>query len=87
VAERERTAEAVAAIRLFLGNVLSPAVLDRIESAWHRNEPSEDHLQAIHAVLQTPSAWRTLLPDDHKDVPATGQSPIRDEPRPPPGPA
>ncbi len=35
VAERERTAEAVAAMRLFLGNVLSPAVLDRIESAWH----------------------------------------------------
>ena len=60
--EYERLVEAVVAMRLFLGDVLSPAVLDRIENAWHRNGLPKSHLQAIHAVQQSPSEWRTLLP-------------------------
>ena len=62
--EHERIVEAVEAMRLFLEDVLSTAVLDRIESVWRCNGPPEGHLQAIHAVLQTPAAWRTLLPDN-----------------------
>ncbi|MXZ25172.1 MAG: hypothetical protein F4Y80_09990 [Caldilineaceae bacterium SB0665_bin_21] len=87
VAERERTVEAVAAMRLFPGDVLSPAVLDRIESAWYRHGSPKDRLQAIHTVLETSSAWRMLLPDDHKDGPATSQPPTRNEPCPLLGPA
>ena len=82
VTEQERTAESVAAMRLFLGDVLSPVVLDRIESTWYWNGPPKDHLQTIHAVLQTSSAWQTLLSDDHKDRPEKGQPPTQDEPRP-----
>jgi hypothetical protein len=56
VVERERTAEAVIALRLFLGDVLSHAIPDRIGSAWYHKGLPKDHLQAIHAVLQAPSA-------------------------------
>ena len=75
--EQERLAEAAGAMRLFLGDVLSPAVLDRIESAWHCHGPPDGYFRAIHAVLKTPAAWRTLLPGELED----GSEPAE----PPPG--
>ena len=65
--EQERLAEAVGAMRLFLGEVLSPTVLDHIESAWRRHGPPDGYFRAIHAVLKTPAAWRTLLPGELED--------------------
>ena len=44
VAEWERTVEAAAVMRLFLGDVLSPVVLDQSESTWHRNGTAKDRL-------------------------------------------
>ncbi|MDE0672581.1 MAG: hypothetical protein OXH72_12655 [Caldilineaceae bacterium] len=87
VAEQERTAEAVTAMQLFPGEVLSPVVLVHIENAWHRNGPPEVHLQAIHVIQKISSDWRTLLPDEHKDGPVTSQPPTRNEPCPSLGPA
>lgn len=74
--EQERLAEAVGAVRLFLGDVLSPAVLDRIESAWHRHAPPDGHLQSIHAVLKTPAAWRTLLPNEPEAGSEPAETPL-----------
>lgn len=55
VVEQERTAEAVTAMQLFPGKVLSPVVLVHIENAWHRNGPPEVHLQAIHVIQKISS--------------------------------
>ena len=65
--EQKRLAEAVGAMRLFLGDVLSPTVLDGIESAWHRHGPPDGYFRAIHAVLKTPAAWQMLLPGELED--------------------
>ena len=64
---QERMDRAVTTLRLFLGDVLSPVVLDRIEAAWRHNGLPQNHLQAIHAVQQSPSEWRTLLPGGLED--------------------
>ncbi|MCY4522172.1 MAG: Uma2 family endonuclease [Caldilineaceae bacterium] len=74
---QERMDGAVTALRLFLGDVLSSSALDRIEAAWRRNGLPEGHLQAIRAVQQIPSEWRTLLPggleyDNDPDQPSLG---------------
>ena len=74
--EQERLAEAVGAMRLFLGDVLSPAVLDRIESAWHRHGAPDGYFRAIHAVLKTPAAWRTLLPGELEDGSKPAEPPL-----------
>jgi hypothetical protein len=64
---QERMDGAVTTLRLFLGDVLSSSTLDRIEAAWQRNGLPEGHLQVIHTVQQTPSAWHILLPDGLED--------------------
>ena len=62
--EHEQTEKDVALLRLSLGEVLSSAVLDRIEAAWRRNGIPADLLRHIEAVRQTPSEWCSLLLPD-----------------------
>ena len=72
----ERTDQAVATMREFLGDELAPADLERIGVAWQRHGPPPDHLRRIKAVQRKPRAWRSLLlldePDDnsHNHPPA-----------------
>ena len=55
VVERERTAEAVIAMQLFLDDVLSHAISDRIGSAWYHNGLSKDH---FHSLFTGQAQWR-----------------------------
>ncbi len=55
VVERERTAEAAIAMRLFLGDVLSHAILDRIGSAWYHNGLPKD---LFHFLFTGQAQWR-----------------------------
>ena len=77
--QAERTDQAVATLREFLDTMLSPAVLDLIETTWRRDGPPPNHLRQIKAVLRMPSEWRSLLMADEPDdtgspdhTPATG---------------
>ena len=63
----ERIDQAIATLREFLGDVLAPTDLDRITTVWRRDGPPEDHLRRIKAVLQAPSAWRSLLAAESDD--------------------
>ena len=65
--EYARTDHAVATMRTFLGDELTPADLDTIETAWREHGPPSDHLQCIKAALRAPSEWRSLLPNELDD--------------------
>ena len=69
--EHEQTEKDVALLRLSLGEVLSSAVLARIEAAWRRNGIPANLLRHIEAVRQTPSEWSSLL------LPGDGSEPDR----------
>ena len=71
-AEHERTEKDVALLRLSLREVLSSAVLERIEAAWHRNGAPANFLRHIEAVRRTPSEWSSLL--------LSGDGPESDQP-------
>ena len=58
---RTRKELAVTALHEFLGTELNRSAVDRVEAAWQRNGPPEDHLQRIRAVLRNPGAWQSLL--------------------------
>ena len=73
---------AVAALHTFLGEVLTPTDLDRIEAAWHRDGPPTDALQRIRDVLRTPK-WRSLLLPGKPDDNGPDRIPAPPEPEPP----
>ena len=62
--EHEQAEKDVALLRLSLGEVLSSAILGRIEAAWRRNGIPANLLRHIEAVRQTPSEWSSLLLPD-----------------------
>ena len=66
----ERTNQAVAMLRAFLGGKLALADLDRIEAVWRRNGLPTNYLQCIKAALRTPQEWHALL-----EIPPGGNDP------------
>ncbi len=66
-AEHEQTEKDVALLHLSLSEVLSSAILGRIEAAWHRHGAPANLLRRIEAVRQTPSEWSSLLPGKLED--------------------
>ena len=75
----------IATLREFLGEVLAPTDLDRIETAWHRDGPPTNALQIIRDVLQTPNEWRSLLMPGTLDDNGSDHTPTPPQPRPPKG--
>ena len=75
----------IAALREFLGEVVAPADLDRIETIWHRDGPPTDALQRVRDVLRTPNQWRSLLLPGEFDDNGPNRSPTPSDPKPPKG--
>ncbi|MCY3658196.1 MAG: Uma2 family endonuclease [Caldilineaceae bacterium] len=74
--QAERIDQAVATLREFLDMMLSPAVLDLIETTWRRDGLPPNHLRQIKAVLRMPSEWRSLLmPDEPDDAGSPNHTP------------
>ena len=67
--ERRLTGQAARTLRVLLGDVLEPAALDQIETAWLTGGLPADFEQGIKTVLQFPGKWHILLPDDAPDEP------------------
>ena len=74
--QAERIDQAVATLHEFLDMMLSPAVLDLIETTWRRDGLPPNHLRQIKAVLRMPSEWRSLLmPDEPDDAGSPNHTP------------
>ena len=73
----------IAILREFLGEILAPADLDRIETAWHRDGPPPNAPQRIRDVLKTPNEWRSLLMPGKLDDNGSDHTPTPPEPGPP----
>ena len=70
-------------LREFLGEILAPTDLDRIETAWHRDGPPPNAPQRIRKVWQTPNEWRSLLMPGKLDDNGSDHTPTPPEPGPP----
>ena len=81
--EAERTNQAIVALHVFLGEELAPADLIRIETVWRRSGPPKDVMDRIKTVQQTPSEWRSLLPNESDGDNDPGRIPPPREPGPP----
>lgn len=81
--EAERTNQTIVALRVFLGDELTPTELDRIETVWHRSGPPADVMDRIKTVQQTPSEWRSLLPNESDGDNDPGRIPPPSKPGPP----
>ena len=71
-----RMETAIGTLHACLGSELDPAYLERIEAAWREHGLPTDVIVRIVTMQQTPSEWRSLLPDEPKDG---------SDPAPPPG--
>ena len=65
--ETERMEMALGTLHACLRSELAPAHLERIEEAWREHGLPTDVIVRIVAVQQTPSEWRSLLPDAPDD--------------------